>query len=322
MNGVWMADHRLLSAVQSRPRWHALSENLNIRVIPREDARSIGAPVHADVVIADRPFRLDPATAPWVKTVLWTGPWEDLPPLPASVTCAEVEGHEAGMAEMAVALTLCLTRNVSAGACAGKAGHLDPWRSGLRLGVELAGRTVSILGLGRVGREICRRLTPFDCDLIATRRRPDGYLRELLGLQDLAGPEGLSTLVEAADVLIICSALNRRTRGLIDRAALLRMRRTAYIVNVSRAEVIDERALAEALAGGQIAGFASDAPYPPHGPIEAAANRLVTPRLGLHTGSSLVRRADSLIDQLTSLVDGEPVSTVRERDPDAETQSV
>jgi phosphoglycerate dehydrogenase-like enzyme len=174
-----------------------------------------------------------------------------------------------------------------------------------------------VLGLGRVGREVVRRLTPFDCDLVAVKRTPDGYLRELLGLMELAEAERLDVALDAADVLVVTCPLTSRTRGLLGRRELRRLRRTAYLVNVSRAEVVDEAALADALREEWIAGCALDVAYPPGGPLVGAPRLLRTPHLGPHSGAAVRRRAESVMDHLRALASGEPPPGARPRHPDA-----
>jgi D-3-phosphoglycerate dehydrogenase len=121
-------------------------------------------------------------------------------------------------------------------------------------GVGLVGKTLGVLGLGNIGRELVRLVTPFGMNVIVY----DPYVRA-----DVADGLGatlveLDELVSESDILAICCPLNEDTRELIDAARIARMKPTAYLINAARGAIVDQDALAEALSCGQLAGAGLD----------------------------------------------------------------
>lgn len=237
----------------------------------------------------------------------------DYDALGADVQVALAEGYESSVAEHAIALILALTQNLAAAERASRRGCRLPGDAGLPPGIELSGRTVGIVGFGRVGRAVARRLTPFDCDLLAVKRAPDGYLKEYMGLMELGGPDFLPTLLRASDVLLITLPLTPLTRGLIGASQLSLLRPEAFLVNVSRAAVVDEDALFTALTTGRLRGAALDVSYDEeavdsptaHRAFERLGNVLLTPRTGGHSDASLRRMRHAVRENLHRYAAGE-----------------
>jgi len=134
-----------------------------------------------------------------------------------------------------------------------------------RPGMDLAGRTLGIVGLGRIGLETLRLAAPWGMRHLgyAPRPRPERYAG--LGVETV----DLDTLLAQSDFVVLCCPLDAGTRHLIDARALARMGRQAYLVNTARGEIVDEPALVEALRAGRIAGagidvFESEPPAPDH----------------------------------------------------------
>ncbi|MDA8020446.1 MAG: hydroxyacid dehydrogenase [Thermoanaerobaculia bacterium] len=154
-------------------------------------------------------------------------------------------------AELAVGLLLALTRRVAAGDRLVRDGRFRGWRP-ILYGLGLAGKTVGIFGLGRVGRMVARRLAGFDVRLVYCDPEVD------------TPPEGVLERVEfdellmVSDHLILAAPLVPSTVGRFDQEVLSRMRNGATLVNVGRGSVVDERAVAAALENGQLAGYAAD----------------------------------------------------------------
>lgn len=156
------------------------------------------------------------------------------------------------VAEHAVAMTLALVKRVAAHDRLLRAGDAAGGRRDELRSDTLMGKTVGLLGFGHIAREIAARLAGFGVEIVATARRQHG--------DDAAGCHfvDFDKLIETSDILFICVPLTDRTRNLIDAACLARLGSEAYLVNVSRAEIVDGDALAAALEHGAIRGAALD----------------------------------------------------------------
>src|SRR5262249_43243340 len=183
--------------------------------------------------------------------------------LPAGAAVANVYGHEVGMAEYVIGAMLALTRSY---------GRIDAslrrgaWESQWGVGgtppppwPELAGQTLGILGYGRIGQALARRARAFDMDVCAIRR--DASRSPAGGLPLVGGPAAPDDGRRRADYLAVTLSLNEQTRGLIGERELALMKPTARLINVARAEIVDEDALYRALAERRIAGAALDVWY-------------------------------------------------------------
>jgi glyoxylate reductase len=153
-------------------------------------------------------------------------------------------------AELTIALVLDLLRRVSEGDRIVRSGRPWIWSPTFMLGVGLAGRTLGIVGLGRIGSEVAKLAEAFGMQVVyASRSETRGSGYERLELDELLG---------RADVVSLHCPLTDETHHLIGAAALRLMRRDAFLVNTTRGAVVDEAALVEALREGEIAGAALD----------------------------------------------------------------
>jgi phosphonate dehydrogenase len=155
-------------------------------------------------------------------------------------------------AELLVGLTLALRRRVVEGDAWVRAGRHAGWRPRL-YGSGLAGATVGIVGMGRIGRAVATRLAGFDVTLVYSDP-VESPVATRLGARRVALPE----LLAGSDVVVPLVPLTRDTRHLIDAEALGRMRRGACVVNVARGSIVDEQAVAAALRDGRLGGYAAD----------------------------------------------------------------
>jgi phosphonate dehydrogenase len=152
-------------------------------------------------------------------------------------------------AELAVGLAIGLGRKIREGDDLVRHGRFDGWRPML-YGTGLDGSTVGIVGMGRVGRAIARRLAGFGCTLIGidpNRECPVGVV-----------PYGLAEALAVADYLILAAPLTHASHGLIGQAALAKMKPDALLINIGRGSVVDEAAVAAALGAGRLGGYAAD----------------------------------------------------------------
>jgi phosphoglycerate dehydrogenase-like enzyme len=172
---------------------------------------------------------------------------------------------------------------------------------------ELRDVTVGIVGLGSIGRAVGALGTAFGCRVVATRRRPEAgthatdgggdepFLGSLM-LDRVLPPERLSELLGESDFVVLAAPLTPDTQGLISDAAISQMKRGAWVINVARGELIDERALARALRDGRIGGAVLDTfreePLPPTSSLYDLPNVILTP----HTSWSSTRVLDRSVD--------------------------
>ena len=238
--------------------------------------------------------------------------------LPPGSALANVYGHETGMAEYVLGAMLALTRDF---ARLDKALRRGDWESQWAVGKpapvpwpELAGKTLGILGYGHIGQAVARRARAFDMEICAIRRDVGRSTAD--GLVLLAGLDRLDEVLRRSDYLVITLPATPATRGLIGERELRTMKRTAMLVNVARAEIVDERALFRALADRTIAAAAIDVWYrypttsgatlPAREPFHELPNVLMTPHLSGWTEGMLDARATLIAENIARVTRGEP----------------
>ena len=179
---------------------------------------------------------------------------------------------------------------------------------------ELTGKTVALLGLGGIGAEVARLAQAFRMRVVGLRRRQDPVEH----VDELLPPEAVGELCARGDFLVICAPLTRQTRGIIGAAELARMKPSAYLINVARGPIVDERALVEALRERRIAGAALDVfevePLPPDHELWTLPNVVITPHCSPASPMHIVRGTELFITNLRRYTSGEPLLNVV--DPD------
>jgi len=212
---------------------------------------------------------------------------------------------------------LALTRDFARVDTALRAGE---WRSQWSLGIvpppvwpELAGKTLGILGYGRIGQAVARRARAFDMNICAIRR--DVWRRTDNEPTFLGGPESIGEVLGRSDYVLISMPATSETIGSIDRGRLGLMKPTAFLINVARAEIIDQDALYEALARRSIAGAALDVWYryprepgraaPARRPFRELPNVLMTPHVAGWTDGMLDTRAKLIAENIRRVACGE-----------------
>jgi phosphoglycerate dehydrogenase-like enzyme len=238
--------------------------------------------------------------------------------LPSGAWLANAYGHETGIAEYVLGAMLALTRDFARLDTALRRGE---WKSQWAIGVpppptwpELAGQTLGIVGYGHIGQALARRARALEMRVLAIRRdaaQASGDEVELLG-----GPEHLHELLGRADYLVLTLPLTAVTRGLIGVGHLEVMKPTSMLINVSRAEIVDEAALYRALAERRIAAAALDvwyryptetAPMPPaHHPFHELPNVLMTPHVSGWTAGMMEARARLIAENIARTARDEP----------------
>lgn len=204
------------------------------------------------------------------------------------------------VAELAIGHMISLLRHLPEADQTVKTGK---WEKGKLEGRELFGKTLGLLGSGRIGAEVAKRAQAFGMPVIAF----DPYLPATA-----AGQAGIrlvekEELFRDADVLSIHAALTPETRGLVGASELAKMRRNAILVNCARGEIVQEAALAEALRAGTISGAAVDVfeKEPPTGsPLLGAPNIVFSPHLGASTVEGQARAGAIVADQVLKVLAG------------------
>ncbi|HEV7908869.1 MAG TPA: D-glycerate dehydrogenase [Pseudonocardiaceae bacterium] len=212
-------------------------------------------------------------------------------------------------ADLALGLMLMLTRRLGEGERLLRARQPWSFHLGFMLGAGLRGKVLGIVGLGQIGQAVARRAAPFGLRIVYTgRRRAAADLEAELGATHVSMPE----LLETADIVSLHCPLTPQTHHLIDAAALKAMKATAYLVNTTRGPVVDESALADALADGSIAGAALDV-FEREPDVEPrlleADNAVVTPHLGSATVETRTEMAVLAARNVVAVLSGEPPLT-------------
>jgi D-3-phosphoglycerate dehydrogenase len=197
-------------------------------------------------------------------------------------------GNTISAAELTMALMLAVARRVTEADSSIREGR---WERATLQGIELRGKTLGVIGAGRIGWEVAQRCRAFGMRVIVY----DPYLA--LDRVDELHPllVSLDRLIESSDIITLHVPLNAETRGMIGTEALGRMKKGAFVINVSRGGVVDENALALALTDGSIAGAGLDVyehePIPPDSPLLQAPNLVLTPHLGASTKEAQIQVA-------------------------------
>ncbi len=232
--------------------------------------------------------------------------------LRAGLHLANAYGHETGIAEFVIGAMIALTRSfgrLDAGMRAGV------WQSQWAIGVpapplwpELAGKTLGILGYGHIGEALARRARAFS-----------------EGVSFIGGPEHLDDILRQSDFIAITLPLSPQTQGLLDARHLGLMRPTACLINVARAEIVDEMALYKALSSGRLAGAALDVWYrypaapgaaqPATQPFHELPNLIMTPHISGWTEGMLEARANLIAGNIERTARGEPPLSAIARAP-------
>ena len=199
-----------------------------------------------------------------------------------------VTGTEGGgmpTAELAFGLILALSRNIVAEDRSVRAGT---WET-RRIGSVLKDKTLGLLGLGKLGSEVARMAAAFGMTCIGWSPNLTPARAQAAGCR----PVDKGALFGASDYVSLHMVLSDRSRGIVGAAEIGAMRPTACLVNTSRAGLVDEAALIQALVEGRIGGAALDVfdeePLPPDAPILSAPNTILTPHLGYATREKLRR---------------------------------
>jgi phosphoglycerate dehydrogenase-like enzyme len=210
-------------------------------------------------------------------------------------------------AEVTWALILGLARNVVAENVALRAG--GQWPN--TIGIDLAGATLGLLGLGRIGADVARVGLAFGMHVQAWSQN---LTPDYAAAQGVQCARSMHDLLASSDFVSIHLVLGDRTRGLVDRAALESLRPSAYLINTARAAIVDHAALVEALHRRRIAGAGLDVfdlePLPAEHPFRTLPNALATPHLGYVTRNNYSTYFTQVLEDIRAYLAGRPIRTL------------
>jgi phosphoglycerate dehydrogenase-like enzyme len=217
------------------------------------------------------------------------------------VVCG-TRSRQAGPAELTWALVLAVTRHVAYEDAAVRAGG---WQT--TIGPELSGRTLGVLGLGRLGTIVAGYGAAFGMRVLGWSANLDPSHARELGVE----PVALDDLLTRADVVTIHLKLSDRTRGLLGARELDLIGPDGYLVNTSRGPIVDEAALVAALRSGRIAGAGLDVfdlePLPADHPLRTAPHAVLTPHIGYVALDAYRTFYADAVEDVTAWLAGEPV---------------
>ena len=220
----------------------------------------------------------------------------------AGVQVANVPGgNGVAVAELCLTLVLMLAKRVAEMPAA-----VDARVVGAPAGIEIAGKTLAIVGLGSAGTEFAVRASALGMKVLGVRARPDAGTPR--GVQEVCGPANLKDVLARADFVCLLATLTEQTRGMIGADALRAMKRSGYLVNAARGALVDYQALLDALRGGGIAGAAFDTfwtePADPADPILMEPTFFLSPHVAGFSDVSIDFVTHGVAENVQRLLDG------------------
>ncbi len=223
------------------------------------------------------------------------------------VTVSGTASSVAPVVELTWALLLGLARNVVEESAALRTG--GPWQS--TVGADLCGRRLGLLGLGKIGTRVAQVGLAFGMDVVAWSPNLTQARADEVGVGFAGSKEALLT---SSDFVSVHLVLGDRSRGMIGSAELAAMKPTAYLINTSRAAIVDQPALAAALRDGTIAGAGVDVfdtePLPVSDPIRTLPRLLATPHLGYVSQTNYRTYYAQAVEDILAYLSGTPMRTL------------
>src|ERR1700730_10337707 len=206
-------------------------------------------------------------------------------------------------APLTMGLILELTRNIGRESARMHAGE---WLQKF-VGIEIEGRTLGVVGLGKLGSKVSKLAQAFGMNVIAWSPNLTPERCKEVGV----GYASKEELFATADIVTIHVVLSQRSRGLVGREDLARMKPTSYLVNTARGPIVDENALLEKLSERKIAGAAVEVvsvePQPTDHPFRKLDNIVLTPHLGYATKETFIAQYNQMVEGIDGWLNGEPV---------------
>jgi D-3-phosphoglycerate dehydrogenase len=225
-------------------------------------------------------------------------------------------GNAPAVAEMTLCFMLALGRDLVRMHERARGGD---WQRDDYHSSELAGRTLGIIGFGRIGRRVAELARCFGMRILVFTRSPEKVPSDFAEAVD-----SFEALLRQSDFVSLHCPLNESTRGLIDRAALAAMHKGAFLINTGRGALVDEAALAEALQSGHLAGAAADTlstePPPRDHPLLSAPNMLLSPHIAGLTTGAVERTATTTAQNIIAVLTGGDIDRDNVANPEALTR--
>ena len=240
----------------------------------------------------------------------------ELEAVPPGCVVANVYGHDYGIAEYAFMTMAALNRELMQSQARLRAGN---WNDGGAVR-ELRGRSLLIVGLGRIGREIARWGNFIGMHVSAVTEHPSEERRAASKLDAIGALSDLEAMAATADFVVIAVPHTSGTKDLVNDRVLAAMRPTAYLINVGRGPVVDQWALYRALTEGRLAGAAIDVWYhypegdeqvlPSDAPFQDLPNVIMTPHTAGYTEGTMRHRWIAMVENMRRVTTGEPIENV------------
>lgn len=216
-------------------------------------------------------------------------------------------GNTIAATEHTCAMMLALARKIPIANQTMQAGE---WNRKKYVGVELNNKTLGVIGMGRIGAGVAKRAIAFGMDVLGY----DPYINEERANSIGVKIATLDELIEQSDFITVHMPLTDETRGMISKPQLLRMKKSARLINCARGGIINEQDLADAVREGVIAGAAIDVfteePLPPNHPLRGIENIILTPHLGASTVEAQIGVSVDVAEGIRSALRGEPVAAI------------
>ena len=208
-------------------------------------------------------------------------------------------------ADMTMALILSIPRKLREGHEEMQSGNWRGWSPSAMIGMRITGKKLGILGMGRIGQAIAKRAKAFDLDInYHNRRRLHRNIEESLSATYW---DNLEEMLSAIDILVVSASLNPSSLYLLNAKCLGKMKQTAYLVNISRGEIIDQKALVRQLKDGQLGGAGLDV-YDSEEIIgsdfKSLKNVFLLPHMGSSTLEGRIEMGEKVIINIKTFIDG------------------
>lgn len=295
--------------------WGRIADRVEVTVFREHLADPAAALAEFDIVVIMRERTAFPAAVldrlPRLRLLVTSGMRNASVDLAAAarngVVVSGTKSFSEPPVELTWALILGLARQVTTESNAMRAG--GPWQQ--TVGTDLAGNTLGLVGLGKIGTRVAAVASAFGMNVVAWSQN---LTEERASAAGATLASSLPELLAASDIVSVHVVLSDRTRSLVDAAALTHLREHAYLINTSRAAIVDREALLDALRDRRIAGAGLDVfetePLPADDELRTLPNVLATPHLGYVTRRNYETYFRGAVENIEAFLGGAPIRTL------------